>query len=126
MKINLSLSDDLFETYVKRFGLPNCYAQMRRAIEVFKNVESSDRYIFLSGDARRAVEAIFETTVNSGEDLAKRVSTLNRFRIGGVDIAFNEAELQRIDAQAGFHGQTRDQFVQNMAEELKNMMLDKV
>lgn len=126
MKVNITISDDLYEEYVKKFGVPGCFAQMTRAITVFKDVDKSDRYVFLAGDARRAVEAVFQTTIESGEDLAKKLATLNRFKIGGVDIAFDVGELQRIDSQAGFHSRSRDQFIREMAEEIKNLMLDKI
>jgi hypothetical protein len=126
MELKFKVPDETFETYVKNFGVPGCYAVMRRAVETFKNIPSHDRYIFLAGDDRRAVEAVFQTTVESGADLAKKVQTLSRFAIGGVEIEFTAGELQRMDMQAQFHGLTREKYIHNMATEIKDRMLEAV
>lgn len=126
MKINLSIPDPLAEKYINQFGLPGAYNQMRRALEAFQDVQKSDRWLFVAGDERRRVEAIFQTTMDDAKKLATSVENLSKFRIGGIDIQFTTDELARIDMQAQFHGRTRDQFVREMAEAIKARMLEEV
>jgi uncharacterized protein YfcZ (UPF0381/DUF406 family) len=126
MKLQFTVSDELFEYFVKKFGIPGCYNRMRKLLEEMKDVDPNDRYIILSGDARRSIEAIFQTTLDTPEKLAKLTEHLNKVEIGGIAIDFTIEELQRIDMQAGFHGKSRKDFVQWMANDLKNAMLDQI
>lgn len=125
MKINLSIPDELAEKYIKNHGLPAAYQRMRVAIEAFQDVVPTDRHVFLAGDDRRAVEAVFQTTIDDGKKLARLVKQMSQFAIGGVEVNFSVDELARIDAQAGFHGRTRDVFVREMVTEIKDYMLEK-
>lgn len=127
MKVNVTMADSLFEEYVKKFGIPGCYAAMRRAIETFKDFdEKNDRYLLLHGKHRQEIEAVFQTTLDTPDKLAKLVKNLSIFKIGDVTIDFTTDELARLSMQATFHGSTLDAFVKNMASELKARMLEQV
>lgn len=126
MKINLSIPDELFETYVKKFGLPAAYNRMRQAIEIFKDVEVSDRAIVVAADNRRAIEAIFQTTIDDAPKLVKLIQNMNTIKLGNVEMGFTAEEYARLQMQATFHGRTLETFVREMVMELKDMMLEKV
>lgn len=126
MKIALTIPDELFEIYVKKFGLPKAYAVMRGAIDTFKDVDQNDRFLFLAGDKRREVEAVLGTTVDTPERLAKLVKNMCTVKIGNIEHSFTSEELARLSAQAGFHGRTLEVFMQEMIKEIVDMMLEKV
>jgi hypothetical protein len=126
MVVNLKMSDEIFEHYVKKYGLPKTYQRMKAAIEAFKDVDESDRYIFLHGEARLAIEAVVQTTIDDGRKLAKLIKNMSMFKIGGVEISFTDDELARLDMQATFHGRDRDTFVREMATEIKSRMLEQI
>lgn len=88
--------------------------------------KSPDRSILVLPDDRRAIEAVFQTTVADGADLARRVAALASVQIGGVSVEFSTEELARIDMQAQFHGRTREVFVREMITEIKWSMLEKI
>ena len=126
MKFNISIPDELFEHYVKAYGLPNAYARMRQAIELCKDIEKNDRVILISGDNRRAIEAIFQTTVDNAPKLVKMIQNITTVKLGDVDMQFSPDQLQRLDAQAGFHGRSLETYIRETVEELKAAMLERV
>ena len=126
MKVNVTVSDDLYEKYVRKFGVPNCFARMRAAIECFQDVDPNDRYLFLAGDDRRAVEAILGTTADDGQKLARLIKNMATVKIGGIEHSFTAEELARIDAQAGFHGRDRETYIKETVAELVGIMLGRV
>lgn len=126
MKINLSIPDDLFEQYVKQHGLPGTYSRMREAIDAYKDVKPSDRVVLLGGDVRRAIEAVFQTTLDSPEKLLKLIQNMNSVKIGDVQMEFSSDQLERLKAQAGFHGRTLEQYIKETVAELKESMLERV
>lgn len=126
MQLNLKIPDSLYDHYLQKFGSPKHYVAMKQALESLKDVGEGERYVVLEGNARRRVEAVFETTMDTGEKLAGYCEKLNRVKIGGIDLAFNPEELQRLQMQATFHGRTLQQFMIEMIVEIKDRMLEKV
>lgn len=126
MKVNITMPDSLFEEYVVKFGLPGAYGKMREAIEAYKDVKKDDRVILLAGDARRAIEAIFQTTLDNPEKLIKLIQNMNSVKLGGVDMEFTSDQMERLAAQAGFHGRTPEQYIRETVMELKATMLERV
>lgn len=126
MLLNFKVPDTIFEKYVKNHGLPKAYNVMRGWIELMADIDPKDRYVMLGGDQRRAVEAIFQTVIDTPEKLVKLVTRLNNFKIGDVQVNFTDDELMRMDQQAQFHGRTRQQFMFEMADEIKNRMLENI
>lgn len=126
MIINFKVPDNVFEEYVKQFGIPKCYNVMRQWIEQMKGIDPKDRFVMLGGDQRRAVEAIFQTIIDTPDKLVHLVTRLNNFQIGDVKIDFTDDEMMRMDQQAKFHGRTRQEFMQEMATDIKNRMLEQI
>lgn len=126
MKFNLSIPDELFETYVRNYGLPNAYARMRQAMEFCKDIQVNDRVVVLAGDNRRALEAVFQTTVDSPEKLIKLTQNLSHVALEGVNMNFSADQLERLKMQATFHGRTLEQFIREQVEEIKATMLERV
>jgi len=126
MKFNISIPDELFESYVKRYGLPAAYSRMRQALELCKDIESNDRVFLVGGDNRRALEAVFQTTLDSASKLVKLTQNMNTVKLGNVDMQFSEDQLQRLKMQASFHGRTTEQFIKETVTELAAAMLERV
>ncbi len=126
MQLKFNLSDSIYEQYVLKFGVQGTYQRMRKVLEEMVDVDPADRYLILTGDNRRAVEAVFQTTLDTPEKLVKLLTRLNAVSIEGAQMTFLSDELERIDMQAGFHGRTREQFLLEQIEEIKQRFLEKI
>lgn len=126
MKLNLQIEDRLFEVYESRFGTPKLYAKIKQAIEAFANVPDNDRVLMLYGPERKAIEAIFQTTLDTPEKLVKLVESMASIKLHDVELRFTDDELKRLKMQSTFHGRTMEQFVLEMMHELKSKMLEQV
>ena len=126
MIFKLQIEDSLFEHYVKKYGLPKAYQVMKRHLSTLKEVNDNEPFYVIAGDDRRAIEAIFQTTIDSPAKLVKMIKRLNAVKVGDVSVEFLTDELERIDQQAYFHGKSRDQFIKDMVDELKGFMLERV
>ncbi len=124
MQLSFRLSDDVYEAYVKRFGVKGAYDRMRTILTEMQNVDPADRYILVAGDDRRAIEAVFETTMDDSKKLVGYLNRLNKVKIDNTSMDFNVAELERIDMQASFHGRTREAFINEMIQEIKANFLE--
>lgn len=126
MLINLKIDDALMEAYVQKWGIPGCYSQMKQAIAAYRDVDKSDRVLLLSGDARRAVEHVFQTTLDTPEKLVKLVQNMNTVKVGNVDMEFSQDQLERLQMQASFYGKTTEEYIKEQVAEIKYAMLEKV
>lgn len=124
MKVNLSMPDSLYEHMVVTWGIPQCYRKMSEAIELCKDIQKNDRVVLLAGDARRALEAVFQTTIDNPEKLVRLVQNMSRVSLGDVHMDFTSDQLERMAAQASFHGRTLDTFIRETVAELKQTMLE--
>lgn len=125
MKVNLHVSDDTFELYTLKFGLPGLYNKMKEAIEAYKNVDKADRVVLLAGDQRRAIEAVFQTTIDNPDKLVRLIQNMSRVSLGGIQMDFTADQLERMAAQAGFHGRTLETYMRETVDELKAAMLER-
>lgn len=126
MKLNIQIEDSLYELYEKTFGSPKLYARMKAAIEAFSRIPENDRVLMLYGDTRRAIEAVFGTTLDTPEKLLSLIKDMNRVKINGVEVNFTEDELDRIAMQAKFHGRSTETFIKEMIQEISGRMLERV
>ena len=126
MKVQVSIPDEVFEEYVKKFGIPACYSHMKRAITEFKDVDKNDRYLMIAGDGRRELEKVFQTTVDDAKKLARLVKNMCTVKIGGVEHSFTSDELARLQAQAGFYGKSLEDYIKDQIAEISQRMLEQV
>lgn len=124
MKVNITIPDATFDIYAEKYPGPKVYEKFKEAIELCKDIEVNDRVLMLNGDTRRAIEAVFQTTVDDTAKLLRQIKMLNEVSVQDIAIEFTPEELVRLDAQAGFHGRTRKQFIIEMVNELKGTMLE--
>jgi hypothetical protein len=111
MKIEVELSDTAVAGIVKRAGA---------------RVRPAEREMIITGDDRRALEAVFKTTITDGTELIKHVRGMATIKIGKVEHTFAPDELARLQMQATFHGNTLEGFIKNMIEEIAGRMLEQV
>jgi hypothetical protein len=126
MILQFKIPDDTYEKYVKTHGVQGALAQMRLAVEHFKDIQKDDRVIFVTGDDRRALEAVYQQTIDDGKDLVRLAKNMNTCKLGGVDMEFTQAQLERLSAQAGFHGRTPETYIRETVAELAATMLERV
>jgi hypothetical protein len=121
MKItSLSLPDPLYDKLAKQAKgkFPEMVKEeIADRLERFQDVRRQDRAVILYGEARRELEAIFGTTINSPEDLVQKVKKLGFFKVGGVERALTLDEQALLWQQAGFHGKTPDEYLSFIFDE---------
>jgi hypothetical protein len=85
-----------------------------------------ERELHFDADNRRKLESIFQTTIESPQDLINRIKKLCSIKIGNVERTFAHDELARMHMQATFHGRTLEVFLNEMIDEIVNRMLESV
>lgn len=127
MQLNLKLEDKLYDHYLQKFGSPMHYRAMKRAVEAFKDIDTGkDRFLLLHGDDRRAIEAIFQTTLDDPAKLIKLIKNMCTFKIGEVEVQFTSEQLARMDMQAKFHGRTTEQYIKETVTELLARFMEEI
>ncbi len=126
MKVHITIPDSLYEKYVIKWGVPTIYRKFSEAIEFMKDVEKNDRPFLVCGDERRAIEAVFQTTIDNAQKLHKLVVNLSKVTIGDVRIPFTSDELARIQMQASFHGRTAEKYIEETLTEIKQRFMEEV
>ncbi len=84
---------------------------------------NNERIITLKGKHRQAIEALFQTTIESPEQLVDKVRRLCLVKINGVEYTFTADELARFEMQAKFHGRTTEIFMAEMMQNVVGRML---
>ena len=124
MQISLKMEDSLYNDYLTQYGSPMHYKKMKDAIEAFKPVK--DRYLILHGEGRRAIEQIFQTTIDDPQRLERLIKNLCSVQIGPVEVQFTADQLARMDMQARFFGKSTEEFVKETIEELIRRFMEEV
>lgn len=126
MQLKFNVSDHLYEQFVLKYGVSGTYARMRKILEEMVDVDANDRYFIVAGDDRRALEAIFERTIESSKQLAMLTKKLNTVKIGKIEVGFTDDELARLRTQAGFHGKSFEQYMRETVATIKTYLMDGV
>lgn len=114
MKLTLTLPDELYEHYQQQ-----AQKQTPQAIEKeliarltrFKDVPNQERAVVLWGDDRRAIEGIFQTTIDTPAELIRKIKQLCTVKIGPIDKQLTASDLSILHTQATFHGIPVDDFL---------------
>jgi hypothetical protein len=107
MKLTIDVSEKVYETLLERAPTKDSKGVEKVAAKVterFADVPDSDRVLVLRAPARRAIEAVFQTTVDSPEDLVDKVTRLSAVGIGEVVRPLTVGETIALKEQAYFHG----------------------
>ena len=132
MRVVIDLSDDLYAALCKRSkcakdAKPDKAAVNTRIREILKefNEVGSDglRYFIVAGDDRRAIERIFETTVEDAQQLVQRVTNMSVVQVGGYHRELTDTESRLIQAQAEFWSEDVQAYLKRITDEALNVAL---
>lgn len=133
MKISVNIPDSTYQKYLllhkaKTEEEVKSLIQARLATWADKLVlaDPSDRTFFITGDERRAMEAVIGTTVDSAADLIKRLHALSAVKVGVLEYHLSPGESIRLTEQAKFHGWTPDAFFQNTCQEIFDRFMERI
>jgi hypothetical protein len=126
MKITLTVPDELYEGYLRQAkNLPvKADMLMVKALQQLAGVIPDDRAILLQGDERRAIEEVFQTTVDSAADLVRKVRLASAVKIGEVSRPLTPGEASMLASQAGFHGQSVEAYVKTSVDKVMEQLLN--
>jgi hypothetical protein len=108
-KVTLRLDEPLIEAYAKlgakRQPRRNPETEMAVTLRAAQKIDFGQRPLVIGPEARRDLEAIWETTIENEADLLKLVKNLARVEMEGVEIILTEHELSKLGEFASFHGE---------------------
>lgn len=127
MRVTIDIPDELYtavQVKADSKDKADVNKRIRSVLKAFNDVEEKgDRYIILKGESRREVERILESTVTSGEELARKLKNLSVVSIGESTIEFNETEQRQIHSQAQFWSETPEVYIERVMREAFNTAL---
>ena len=127
MRVTIDIPDELYtavQVKADSKDKADVNKRIRSVLKAFNDVEEKgDRYIILKGESRREVERILESTVTSGEELARKLKNLSVVAIGESTIEFNETEQRQIHSQAQFWSETPEVYIERVMREAFNTAL---
>jgi hypothetical protein len=107
MKLTIQIPDDLYDAIKKQAKgtyPKDVEAEVLHRLTLLKDVPHTDRFILLFGAERKALEAVFQTTVDDASDLVRKVHHMGLFRFGEVEFPLTPEELAFLGEQARFFG----------------------
>ena len=127
MRVTIDIPDELYDAVQAKADSKDkadVNKRIRSVLQAFNDVEEKgDRYIILKGESRREVERILESTITSGEELARKLKNLSVVSIGESTIEFNETEQRQIHSQAQFWSETPEVYIERVMREAFNTAL---
>ena len=132
MRVTIDIPDELYASLKKRCKetKPDRTAINGRIREVLKefNPAGADgqRYFLVEGKERQRLEKVFQTTVSSAEELAKRVENLSQVGIGDAVRALGPGESIQLTEQARFWGQTPKEYIENTVNRVMDEALNRI
>lgn len=115
---------DLVSVKLPRWVVQDLATQARSPL--ITPTANNERIITLKGKNRQAIEALFQTTIESPEQLVDKVRRLSLVKINQVEYVFSADELARFEMQAKFHGRTTEVFMAEMMKEVIGRMLEQI
>jgi hypothetical protein len=100
--------------------------EIKRILETFVGVGHEDRYFVVEGDDRRALEAVFQTTIQDAKELVKKVQNMSIFGIGDATRPLTDGESIQLAEQAVFWGQTPAEFIKTTMDRVLDETLNRV
>jgi hypothetical protein len=129
MKLQVDVSEKAYETLLERAPTKDSKGVEKvaaKVVERFSDVPDSDRILVLRAPTRRALEAIFQTTVDSPEDLIQKVSKLSSLGLGPVTRALTAGESIALTEQARFHGFSVEEWYNTVCNQIIEELLGRV
>jgi hypothetical protein len=102
VKVSLTLPEDLVASFEKRGQAVNLTAHtlMTRLLKSLKDVEVTDRLLWLTTCGRRTLEALAETTIGNEDQLIDLYKRLAEIGIHDTHIYLTEAQLCHLQVLA--------------------------
>lgn len=132
MKVELNIPDDLYERLVAR-SKAGKHEQLkinnhiRKVLADFVDVgKDGHRYFIVEGDQRRQLEKVFQTTIETPDQLIRKVQNLSRVGIGDVNRPLTDGESIQLEEQAAFWGQSGAEYMKTTVERVLDETLNRV
>lgn len=132
MRVTIDIPDDLYAELKQRCkevkpDKAAVNARIRTVLQTFNAVgKDNQRYFIVEGDERRRLEAVFQTTVETADELATRVESLSRVGIGDAVRPLSPGESIQLGEQARFWGQTPGEFIEHTVQRVMDEALNRV
>lgn len=121
MRLTISISDDLFDTYATRAAKVNERSGVVvtpeelivTQLEKFAGIDPAERTLIIPAVERRQLEEILHGGhLQSADDLVKKVDKLARLEIGEVRLDFTPGQLSELRRYASRNRKTFEQVMQ--------------
>jgi len=102
MIVTITIPDEVYKAYAA-FNPGNPRAAIQKQLERFQGIDSSDRVLILSKEARQALDQLYGVPIESPEDLVKWVKALSGLKVGDEIVALREGQRKRLTSEAQFY-----------------------
>jgi hypothetical protein len=129
MKLQIDVSEKAYEMLLERAPTKDSKGVEKvaaKVVERFGDVPESDRIVVLRAPTRRALEAIFQTTIDSPEDLVAKVQKLSSLGLGPITRALTAGESLTLREQARFHGFSVEEWYNTVCNQIIEELLGRV
>lgn len=126
MKITINIPESVVAILEERVGLDKVADEAERLVYRYCGVPADDRAVLISGEARKQLEAILQTTVDDGAKLVSMLKNMGSLKIGTIERVFSPSELVRLQDQARFHGWTEEKFLKMTSEEALDYIMNRM
>jgi hypothetical protein len=129
MELKIQIPDDLYSRLKAANNGQHERVQKKIAglVEEFHNVGSDGyRYFVVDGANRRAIEKVFQTTIETADQLVRKVQNLSRVGIGDVHRPLTDGESIQLESQASFWGVPPSEFIQQTVDRVLDEALGRV
>ncbi len=110
MIVTISIPDDVYQAYAAK-NPSNPRQAIQKQLERFREVETAQRVLLLSGEALRALEALHGLPIEDSETLVKWVTQLTQLRIGDSSVPLREGVRKRLTTEADFYKKGHDVYI---------------
>lgn len=134
MKFTLQTSDDLYDHYhTQAESMQGNGASvtpeevMADRLERFKDVSPSDRVVVIDPKSRQALEQILSYgSLQSAEDLVKKVESLASIRIGDIRLDFTPGQMRELANVAKRNRKTVEEVIKETVERMESLFFNHV
>lgn len=116
MVVTLSLSDELYQDYVK-INPQNPHKAMAKQLERFKNAAPSDRGILITGKELEEIQRAAGRQVESAQDIKELVERALSLKFEDFSVGLSAGQRARLDQDAGFWGKTPSVYAGELVKE---------
>lgn len=117
--------EKLLERAVKKDHDGIC-GEAAKTLDTFAHIPVTDRMLYVPVKQRRQLEEVFQTTIETPQQLVDKVSRLAKLKFGTIEYPITEARVHALQMQATFHGKTTEEWIKMTLDHIMEELLGRI